>query len=400
MGGGGLAVNETGNLFFATGNGSFNAVNGSGGTEYGSSVIKLSTTSGLSVADYFTPYDQLSLSTNDLDVGSGGVMLLPDQTGTYPHLMVAGGKPGKVYLMNRDMMTAGNNHYNNGGSSDAVLQTVALGHGLFSTPAYFNGRIYWGGSQDVLNSFTISNGALSSQISGPRTFMYPGSSPSVSANGATNGIIWTLQRDNPAVLIASNPTNLSPEIYNSSQVAARDQLTNGVKFSVPTVANGKVYVGGQYALAVFGLLGGPRDAWKWAHFNSTSSPAAGNLADPDGDGLPNIWEYAFATDPNQAGPKNKISGQVSNNIFKMSFPRNLSATDLAWAVQQTGNVRSSWTNIATYTSAVGWTTNKAGVNITESSASGSLPDQFVTVAISEAIPGAPKNAFYRIVVSY
>jgi hypothetical protein len=396
MGGDGLAINETGDLFFATGNGSFNATNG---TEYGSSVIRLSTTSGLSVGDYFTPYDQANLNTNDLDVGSGGVMLLPDQTGTYPHLMVAGGKPGKIYLINRDMMTAGNNHYNNGGP-DAVLQSVALGNGLLSTPAYFNGRIYWGPSGNVLTSFAVSNGSLSSQISGPRAFQYPGSSPSVSANGTVNGLIWTVQRTSPAVLIASNPTNLMTELYNTTLNSARDALTNGVKFAVPTVANGKVYVGGQYALAVFGLLGGPRDAWKWTHFNSTSSAPAGNLADPDGDGVPNIWEYAFATDPNQTTPKNKISGLVSGNTFKMSFPRNLSATDLTWAVQQTGNVRSSWTNIATWSANVGWTTNKAGVNITESAASGSVPDQFVTVAVSEPISGAPRNAFYRIVLTY
>ncbi len=400
MGGGGLAVNETGSLFFATGNGSFNALNDSGGTEYGSSILRLSTSSGLSVADYFTPYNQAHLADSDLDVGSGGVMLLPDQPGAYPHLMTAGGKEGYLYLINRDMFTAGNNHYNNGGSSDAILNRVALGGGLTGTVAYFNGRTYFAAVGDFLVSFQVSNGTFSSSfLSGPRTYQYPGSTPSVSANGTTNGIIWTLQRANPGVLVASNPTNLS-EFYDSSQVAARDQLTNGVKFAVPTVANGKVYVGAQYTVSIFGLLGGPRNAWKWAHFNSTNAAAAGNLADPDGDGLPNIWEYAFATDPNQADPKNKISGQVSSNTFTVSFPRNLSATDLAWAVQQTGNVRSSWTNIATYTSAAGWTTNKAGVNITESTASGSLPDQFVNVAISEVISGAPRNAFYRIVLSY
>ena len=400
MGGGGLAVNETGSLFFSTGNGSFNALNGSGGTEYGSSVLRLSTSSGLSVGDYFTPYNQQHLADNDLDVGSGGVMLLPDQTGTFPHLMTAGGKESKLYLINRDMFTAGNNHYNNGGSSDAILQTVTLGGGIRNTAAYLNGRIYIAAAGDVLISFLVSNGTLTSLLSGTRTASYPGWTPSASANGIANGLLWTVQNGTPAILIASNPTNLMTELYNTSQNAARDQLTNGVKFVVPTVANGKVYVGAQYAVSVFGLLGGPRDAWKWAHFNSTNSAPAANLADPDGDGLPNIWEYAFATDPNQVGPKNKVSGSVSSNTFKMSFPRNLSATDLTWAVQQTGNVRSSWTNIATFSAAAGWTTNKAGINITESAASGSLPDQFVTVSISEAIPGAPRSAFYRIFLSY
>src|SRR5206468_10605675 len=108
------------------------------------------------------------------------------------------------------------------------------------------------------------------------------------------------------------------------------------------------------------------DAWKWAHFGSTTQPNTGNLADPDGDGVPNIWEYAFGTDPNQTTPRNQITGSVSSNRFQMSFPRNLSATDLGWSVQQSGDLRGSWTNIATYAATAGWTTNKAGVSITES----------------------------------
>src|SRR5436190_1350467 len=106
---------------------------------YGDSFIRLSTSNRLAVADYFTPYNQAFLADNDIDVGSGGVLLLPDQPGPEPHLMVGAGKQGVVYLMNRDMLTTGNNHYNAGGSSDAVLQTVVLGGGSFDTPAYFNG---------------------------------------------------------------------------------------------------------------------------------------------------------------------------------------------------------------------------------------------------------------------
>src|SRR5205085_2165389 len=110
-----------------SGNGSFNALNNSGGTEYGDTFFRLSTASGLAVADYFTPFNEESLAASDLDVGSGGMLLLPDQSGSFPHLMLGGGKQGKLYLMNRDMMTAGNNHYNAGGSSDMVVQTVSLG---------------------------------------------------------------------------------------------------------------------------------------------------------------------------------------------------------------------------------------------------------------------------------
>ena len=124
MAGCGLSADTAGNLFFAIGNGSFNALNNSGGTEYGDSFIRLTTSTRLAVADYFTPFNQAFLAANDLDVGSGGVMLLPDQPGSFPHLMIDGGKQGRLYLINRDTMTTGNNHYNSGGSSDAVAQTV------------------------------------------------------------------------------------------------------------------------------------------------------------------------------------------------------------------------------------------------------------------------------------
>ena len=109
----------------------------------GDSYIKFSTASGLSVLDYFTPYNQDYLANNDIDVGSGGVALLPDQPGPNPHLMVGAGKGGTVYLMNRDMMTTGNNHYNSGGSEDFVLQTFSLTQGAFDTPAWFNGKLYY-----------------------------------------------------------------------------------------------------------------------------------------------------------------------------------------------------------------------------------------------------------------
>src|SRR5204863_1973934 len=126
MTGCGLSADAAGNLFFAVGNGSFNALNNSSGTEYGDSFIRLTTSSRLAVADYFTPFNQAFLAANDLDVGSGGALLLPDQPGPVPHLMLGGGKQGRLYLMNRDMMTTGNNHYNAAGSSDSVAQTVAL----------------------------------------------------------------------------------------------------------------------------------------------------------------------------------------------------------------------------------------------------------------------------------
>jgi hypothetical protein len=256
MAGSGPAVDSGDNLFFSTGNGCFNALNGSGGTEYGDTFLKLSTTRGMTVADYFTPYNQGYLGSNDLDVGSGGILLLPEQPGSVPYVMMGGGKPGDVYVINQKMFTAGNNHYNANGNSDAVLQTVSLNGGIYSTPAYFNGMVYITPANNVTASFTVSNGVLSLPASsvGSRTYPFPGATASVSANGKNDGIVWQVERATPATLVADDANDVAAEIYNSEQAGTRDQLPDGTKFAVPTIANGRVFVGGHLALSVFGLL--------------------------------------------------------------------------------------------------------------------------------------------------
>ncbi len=281
MGGGGVA-SDGNNLFFSTGDGNFNAFPGSHGTEYGDSVIKLSATGALSVADYFTPYNQAFFQTNDLDVGSGGDILLPDQPGPFPHLMIAGGKPQRAYVINRDQMTSDNQHINTNGTVDNIVQTMPLGGGSFSTPSYLNGQIYYVASKDVIRGYALSNGTLIANLpssSGSRTYAFPGATTSVSANGANNGIVWAIQNASPAVLAAYNATNLSTELYNSSQASGgRDQLTGGVKFAAPIVANGKVYAGSQMALSVFGLLNtNPSEPWQPinANYSGLFSQASG-----------------------------------------------------------------------------------------------------------------------------
>jgi hypothetical protein len=254
--GGGLAVDGNGNLYFATGDGNFNAFPNTNGTEYGNSIINLSTAGGLSVADYFTPYNQDYFRTNDLDIGSGGVMLLPDQPGPYPHLLIGGGKPQRAYLVNRDQMTSDNNHINTTNQQDNIVQTQSLGGGSFSTPAYFNGQIYYIAAKDVIRSYVLSNGTLVSDLPGTigtRVFGFPGATPFITANGANNGIVWAIQKAKPAVLVAYNAANLSTELYSSAQAGSRDQLQNGITFATPIAANGKVYVGSQGTLSVFGL---------------------------------------------------------------------------------------------------------------------------------------------------
>jgi hypothetical protein len=261
MGGGGLCADANTDLFFEVGNGIFTATNNSGGTEYGDSFIKLSTTNGLALADYFTPYNQLSLAAGDTDLGSGGMILLPDQSGTYPHLFLGAGKEGKIYLVNRDLMTTATNHFDSTNSIDFVVQTNAGKiKGSFSTPAYFNGRIYYAGNGDNLKSIALTNGLTSGVgvlTNTARTFTFPGATTSVSANGTNSGIVWALQMGTPAVLVACNATNFSTELYNSSQASgSRDRLANGTKFAAPIVADGKVFVGNSNSVSVFGLLAG------------------------------------------------------------------------------------------------------------------------------------------------
>ncbi len=251
MGGDGLCVDGSNNLYFATANGSFSA-NTNGG-DYGDSFVKLSTTNGLKVADYFTPYNQLSLAVNDTDLGSGGTILLPDSAGSvaHPHLMVGAGKAGTLHLVDRDNM----GHFNSTNDNQIVQEVPGAISGAWSTPAYFNNHIYYQGSGDVMRAFLITNGVIvptPTSISGT-SFSALGGTPFISANGTNNGIVWTIQSDgNPAVLHAYNASNLAQELYNSSQNPGRDNPGAAIKMTAPIAVNGKVFIGTQYALSVFG----------------------------------------------------------------------------------------------------------------------------------------------------
>lgn len=269
MGGGGMAVDGNNNLYFSTGDGNFSAYPGTGGNDYGDTFLKLSTVGGLAVADYFAPSTVGYQQTNDLDTGSGGVMILPDQPGPVTHLLIGGGKPQHGFLINRDQMTSDNQHYNT--AANLVVQDEPLGGGSFSTPSYFNGKIYWGASRDTIRSYTLSNGIMIPDLpnsAATRTYPFPGATTFISANGSDAGIVWAIQNAQPAVLVAYDANNLSTELYNSSQSGNRDQLTGGVKFVTPIVANGKVYAGSQRALTVFGLLdSGGGSSWSAINAN-------------------------------------------------------------------------------------------------------------------------------------
>lgn len=245
------AVDARGNIFISSGNGTFDA--NTGGPDLGESYIRLTASGGLAAADYFTPFNVASLNAADLDTGSSGILLLPNAAGSqaHPHLMISAGKEGRIYLIDRDNMGGFN------ASGDQVVQELpgAIG-GLFSIPVYFNGLVYFSGSGDRIKAFSLSNATLStSPVSqSAASFGYPGSVPSVSSHGALNGIIWTIEGAGSAVLHAYAAGNLAAELYNSNQNAARDNPGAYVKFSTPTIVNGKVCVGTQTALAVYGLL--------------------------------------------------------------------------------------------------------------------------------------------------
>ncbi len=255
MGGNGLCVDVSNNLYFETANGSFSA-NTNGG-DYSDSFVRLSTTNGLAVADYFTPYNQLDLANGDADLGSGGPILLPDAVGStnHPHLIVGAGKEGTLHLVDRDNM----GKYNTSGDSQIVQEVPGAIGSAFSTPAYFNYQIYYQGSGDVTKGFFISNGVITATpVSRANTsFSALGGTPSVSANGTNDGIVWTIQSDafgssGPDVLHAYNATNLAQELYNSSQNPARDNPGGAIQMTTPTIVNGKVFVGAEYALSIFG----------------------------------------------------------------------------------------------------------------------------------------------------
>ena len=262
MSGAGPAADSSGNIYFLDANGDFDTkLNASGfpaDGDYGNAFLKLSTSEGLAVADYYEMNDEAQENGSDTDLGSGGVLLLPDLSdgaGHTLHLAVGAGKDDDLYVVNRDSMGGFNPNPN---SDSNIYQELsgALPGGVWAMPAYFNNTVYYGSVGIPIRAFTITNAKLSTTATSQtaNAFAYPGATPSVSANGTSNGIVWAVENANPAVLHAYNATNLN-ELYNSNQAAnGRDHFGNGNKFITPTIANGKVFVGTPNGVAVFGLL--------------------------------------------------------------------------------------------------------------------------------------------------
>ena len=251
------AADSNGYVYLGTGNGTFDL--NTGGLDTGDSAVKFGAPSAgaIPVLDYFTPYNQATLSSSDTDLGSGGVVLFPDQPvgSAHRHLLVEAGKQGTIYLVDRDAM----GHFNAGGDTQIVQSLPGAIGGLWGTPAFWNNTLYVGGANDALEAYSFNadgKGKLSTApvSASPAVFGYPGTTPSVSSNGNSSGIVWATEVKYPyAILHAYDATNLSNELYNTSRSG---QLPPGgpVKFVAPTIANGKVYLSTVSQLAVYGLL--------------------------------------------------------------------------------------------------------------------------------------------------
>ena len=253
------AVDSNNNIYVLTGNGPFDT-NLTGGfptnSDYGDSALKLLTPS-LSVSDYFTPFDQQTAAAGDLDLGSGAAVVLPDisdTTGTPHHFLVTAGKDSRLYLLDRDNL----GKFNSGG--DQIYQELPAGilpGGTWSSAAYFNGSVYLGSQGNSIQQFqfdfTNPTQPLLQPVSSTGTqFGYPGATATISSNGTNSGIVWAIEQGSgspsPAILHAYDATNVANELYNSSQIL----IGGAVKFSVPTVCNGKVFVGTSNSIAAFG----------------------------------------------------------------------------------------------------------------------------------------------------
>jgi hypothetical protein len=258
--GAGPAADSLGNIYWLEANGTLDTtLNGSAFPsrgDFGNSFIKASPSGGLHVVDYFAMENAVSESAADQDLGSGGEILLPplpDKQGVTRHLAVGAGKDQNIYIVDTANMGKFDPHANH------VYQQItgALSGGVFSTPAYFNFQLYYGAPGDYLKAFRFSGGQFSTTpvSKSVMTFPFPGATPSISSNGTSNIIVWAVENTSPAVLRAFDGTNLSKELYNSTQAPNnRDNFGNGNKFMVPTVVHGKVYVGTPTGVAVFGLL--------------------------------------------------------------------------------------------------------------------------------------------------
>ena len=254
------SVDAAGNVYVATSQGTFDAnLTASFRKNFGQTLLRLQPSPILTIADTFTPFNHSSLSLNQTAFGSSGVLTLPEQVGALvPRLAVVGAENGVLYLVNRDDLGG----FTASGPDDASVRTLNLARNIYGTPAYWQDTLYVAAAGDALKAFSLAGGMLAGAPSSQTSaiFASPGASPAVSSNGAGGGIVWVLDTSGadsdpagPAVLRAYDAANLARELYSSAP-KAEDAAGPAVRLAVPTVANGRVYVGTRNELNVYGLL--------------------------------------------------------------------------------------------------------------------------------------------------
>jgi hypothetical protein len=248
----GPGADAAGNVYVPTGNGTFDGA--SGGRDWGDTELKLALEgSSFVLRDYFTPRDQARLSAEDADLGSSGPTLLPDQAGLHRHVLLQPGKVGMIYVIDRDRM--GKFHSN----GDAILQEIRTGEG-YGAMAYWNGHVFFAASDDALRDYAVRDGQLTLSRQSATKFANPGATPSISADGAKNGIVWAVAtktwngEDRAAILYAFDARNIAQPIYTSEQNSQQDRAALATRFVVPVVVNGRVYFGARGEVEVYGLL--------------------------------------------------------------------------------------------------------------------------------------------------
>src|SRR5579884_3190177 len=245
------AADSAGNMYVLTGNGFFDAARG--GRDYGDSVLKLAITkNGPVLRDWFTPFNEAQLNREDGDLGSGGPLVLPQQAAGGRRLLIAAGKGDALYVLDRDRL----GRYRPNDNSQIVQMLHECGTGSFGAPAYWNGHVYYLCREDRLKDFALTHGLLVLQKTAARTFVGPGATPTISANGTKNGIVWavdcTTRNVGLAVLHAYDATDVSRELYNSNE-AEGDQAGTAIRFTIPTVADGDVFIGTKGEVDIYGL---------------------------------------------------------------------------------------------------------------------------------------------------
>ncbi len=249
----GPGADTAGNIYVPTGNGTFDA--SSGGRDYGDSVLKLALQgSSIVVRDYFTPHDQARLSDGDADLGSSGPLLLPDQPGPHRHLLLQPTKGSMIYVIDRDQM----GKFRPDG--DAIVQRIRMAGGGYGAMAYWNGHVFFACSDDFLRDYAVKNGQLILNRYSNTRFENPGATPSISANGKKDAIVWAIATktwngaERPAILFAFDANNVEKPIYASEQNGSRDRAGMTTRFVIPVIANGRVYFGARGEVEVYGLL--------------------------------------------------------------------------------------------------------------------------------------------------